>query len=168
MILALITALAIAQTEEMPEHTEQPYEEKAFSLRLFGGPRYRLLYGVPIIGGEFDIALGASWGTTRAYGGAVFAYGRTKHNLSSVEVRPMGILMTEVDRFAFGGALGLGYLNVHRITLDEVVWRLSMSLSGIAELDIIRTDSGALFMGVIATGEVPLSWVATAGLGWRN
>jgi hypothetical protein len=108
------------------------------SVRVEGGFQYSQLFGVPITGARVRIGAGAQTDSFAHYGTVSVLYGGTENDLRTWDFR-VGYTgdFLRVSILRLGLDAEMGYLVIHRASLDERMFALGVGAGAHAGLDIV-------------------------------
>jgi len=153
----------------------RPRSAPVFSAKFWAGPSYERIYGVPMIGADFGVALGAQRGVSAFYGEMNGIVGRTDHGLPTYQLWFGGSWEGTIDRVRLGLGLHAGFLGIGRATSSNMIGGVGIGAFGFASVDLYQSDDGhALYLGARITGNMmdggqssAALWGPSASLGYR-
>jgi hypothetical protein len=124
-----------------------------FSVKIWAGPGYRLVYDLNVFTGDFGVALGAQKGTSGWYGVLEGMAGRTSHGLTAYEGWVGASWEAVMTRVHLGLGVHFGVLGFVRATTGGTMSGFGLGAFGFLTVDLYQGDEGhALYLGARLTG----------------
>ena len=169
------SSTAMAPAPAAATHVSES-EKTGFRARLLAGPTYRLIYSVPVIAADIQLAVGGQWKGAAAYFTVNALTGGTSFGLFTQHYAPGVMVEGVLDRLRLGGGLQLSLTRITRETNGNAMISLGIGGHLVASYDIVDFDGGTFLAGARLSVDKlsgdggaagPVMWGPTAFIGVR-
>jgi hypothetical protein len=147
---------------------------RGISAKFEADAAFRRVWDVPVYGGDFAVSLGAQTRAGGFYGTFSGLIGETNYGLEARQYALGASWEAPIERVHLGLLLHTTLFGISRATTDHSMYDVGGGAFGFASCDLAAQEHTAIYVALKAggdvfsgSGEMPVLWGASAGLGLR-